>query len=293
MMKTDNPFKGNMMKTETERFTSTMRSGSLVDLQHQSPKSKINHQGLTFKKQLGRNFSNSRKSSLETTEVKPALQQKEWEAHSSARKKEVVNHAIDFSKTLPRNMFIKMKQGKSKIYQAYTINFNSIDKKSDKLCLPFGKCIGRPDSTAPINSSSRLGLGKQLNLLSKVQREGDLYRPKNANQNKAMNVSQSEYSSRQNKNNPIVPMDKTLPRCKNPKSDLPSWMQKEASYNRMGVTFFGEKSIEFNSYRTGKIRSYNTLDLKNEKMRANKKYEIKLEDISSEDLGEDLPTFGV
>lgn len=52
-------------------------------------------------------------------------------------------HHYDFKKTIPRVLFKKVKNSKSSRNQAYMPNYQSIEKKRDKLCIPFDKSLGR------------------------------------------------------------------------------------------------------------------------------------------------------
>ena len=210
---------------------------------------------------------------------------------------------IDFRKTLPRNTFREIKVRHSTAAQAYAPNFQSIEGKKDKLCVPFDKSMGR-DGFRPAISSRAAPLGKKLNLLAKVQREKE--KPMAANQPRVSVVEEPEKIKREisrvsqrqvdkgkpnttvgSARNGIISMDKHLPRSRDEASKFPTWMQKQASFSRIGVSSMGEKSYELNCYKDGQIRSYRSPGLRSKA--ADDRFKLKPTQDSSEEFG-DLPS---
>ena len=56
------------------------------------------------------------------------------------------NNSLDFSRGLGRDKvksFLKVVNGEGRFARSYNPNYKSVEKRLDKLCLPFGKSVGR------------------------------------------------------------------------------------------------------------------------------------------------------
>lgn len=270
---------------------------------------KVKAGGLTFDRQISRHLDDRRRDDDQIDEKVSTLSSGFLSRHLSegmiyesqldtdkrreggevdlAKRKEAT-HTIDFSKTLPRECMKPIKVSKSKAYQAYVVNFNSVDKKSDKMCIPFDKSMGRQDIRSAA-ARRTTDLGRKLDLLTKIKREDTKIDSKMTKRHIQTDTAMTERSVNSRIGGKLVPLDKSMPRSRDPNNVLPSWMQKEASYNRLGLKIMGEKSIEFNSFKTGKMRSYRENTYWS-KPRVNKKYNIDQNNQSSDEELYDLPS---
>lgn len=277
---------------------------------HRRTASQLRGTGLTFKNQMPRNLGFSEiKNTKQLITKNSTISENFFSRHASegqlfdsqyntssirskaevdVDKKKSIQHTIDFAKTLPRETFKPVKVSKSKACQAYVVNFTSVDKKNDKLCIPFAKAMGRSDIKSEATGRTD-ALGKKLDLLAKLQKEVSKNPTVSTAREKSKETKADQRGSQSKIGGRLISMDKSLPRCRDPANALPSWMQKEASFNRLGLEVMGEKSIEINSFRTGKIRSYreNTFG---SKPQLNKKYKIDQADQSSDEDLYDMPS---
>lgn len=187
----------------------------------------------------------------------------------------------DFSKTLPRAPFARLaRRDRNKGNIAYAPNFSAIEKKKDKLCIPFGKTIGRAD--VALRAAQPPSLGAQMMALTKKLKSHSSSNPKRRG-------SGDPAARATPRTRVLVSMAKSLPRETDPGSKFPAWMQKRGVAHRLAVDVIRQKSCEMNGYEQGRMREHQDfLDRRN--LRSERaRFKLQLPADSQEEL-EDLPS---
>lgn len=193
------------------------------------------------------------------------------------------NH-YDFSKTLPRSGLKKAKSTKNQA--AYNPSYKVIEKKMDKLCIPFDKLVGRSQPEISTRTSEP-SLPTRMRLLSQIEKRQQL----------AIRLESLEQSakSKRTPSTGIEPLSGRrffgLRAPPNPKesersggvvqlptnpsqmlrtplqSPFPGWLRKASTATRLGLTQTGEKACEMNHFSTGPQRAHEELGRGGDKAR--------------------------
>ena len=185
----------------------------------------------------------------------------------------------DFSKAIPRDGLKKVKSTKNQA--AYNPSYKMIEKKSDKLCIPFSKLVGR--SVGEISTRvSEHSLPTKMRILSQLEKREQLTHRLNSLEKvsqlpktgtapetkqrgfwKTGNLPKTKTSKETEYSGGVVqvPRDKSAV-LKMAMSPFPTWLQKASNTNRLGLTTQGEKACEMNHFSAGSMRTHQDLGKK-------------------------------
>lgn len=145
--------------------------------------------------------------------------------------------SISFGRSVP-NTRIKPKRVANE-YHAYCPNFQSIDSKADKLCLPFSRMLGRSEDRP--NNKDRI-----------FERNQELL-----NDLKSLEIAEEPPTKERSV---PVPSNKSTARAgtfgsgtsrdRSKDSKFPSWMQKGNTTSRFAIASLNEKALEMNCFKT-------------------------------------------
>lgn len=179
-----------------------------------------------------------------------------------------------FEKSLPRVSTQSSKVAKRYTgSQAYAPNYDSVEAKKDKLCIPFSKTSGREQFAFRKTSEPQTFALRMKNMVLEEKHRRHHGRSTSqedpvhsqtattAHQTRRMGETHRDIAvggpwdsnRRGGKGSSVLSMDKSLPRNPNPKSTFPSWMQKSGVTNRFAVSHLGEKGFELNHYSEGRL----------------------------------------